>query len=338
MSITISSYPENYSSPFKSVSYTLECSDTESDAIEIETINADSDSTLGIKRFAISNEITIDTSCYIRRLFNPVPVKNDICKFITATGRTARTFIRNGQTVSNIITSLPSLHTITPFVLLSPYNTIREIRPYEWDEISFLALPCNLTASIDIVCNEDNNDNISFSPDPIKITQDSSVTLVINTNDILAHVTDKKNAIGCKINIFADGSLKITVDYVFESYLRNSLRICWLNDSGAFDYYTFKQICKKNIQSNKERILTLNGYTTTNCTMEEYFEMTCEELPKNTMEYFSKVIGSPKVFIIEDGETFEADVITDDLTLFSTTKNGAKIKLRKSKTTDTQKF
>lgn len=333
MSINIKTAPENYSSAFTPCLYSI--GGTQDSAfIDIETIESDSNTVLGVKRFAGAEEVVINTSNYLRRRLNPQPVTPASCRFVLPEGRSIRAHIRVGAIESGQKIFTAAMTKTTPYQLLSSRSAERTIRSGEDDELAFLAEEGELIAEVAM----QGTTVETFTADQLTINTPRMVVFTFDTASLLAHSQEPDSVESFEISILANGTKRMVVKYRIGKAATNSVRLCWLNTSGAFDYHTFTVLHSRESRISKGRMISQSGHRTLHSAAEEHLTILCKPMAEKEMEALAELAGSPKVFICRNKSYLLADITTDKITLSSQQLTTPKVELRIAKPKNHQQF
>lgn len=127
---------------------------------------------------------------------------------------------------------------------------------------------------------------------------------------IPAHVTEFKLRLGAT-----------EVAYRIKPKGLTAKRLCWLNQYGGFDYFTFDETMDMTAESTYETAYMNNGYSKSNITYEEQTTVRSGYVTENVARQVAYVMASPQVYLAEGTATSPTltpvDIIDDSLQVYA---------------------
>lgn len=312
--INITRIPENLSSVFMPVNYTL-TSTYSSDKVEVEIYDETKEELLGVKRYSDENEYTVEVSEYLQYRFNIEPSVTTLCELYADTDKLKGIAINTNDSAESIVT----YHTFSCVnnhinSLLSSAPNSRLIAWDQRDEHSVLVDSGTVSAKY-----------IFSGTELEKIIELESLEV---ENSIVTLVTDMKTLYeiletdNCNYSQFDSLELSISIDnqvisktdYTITETDSSCIRLCWLNKHGALDYYNFTGEVQSNATIKKERIYSYAGYIVTGSELSRCTDVYSDFVTNDTILWLSEILASPMVWIDRDNEFFSIDIVSESTT------------------------
>lgn len=117
----------------------------------------------------------------------------------------------------------------------------------------------------------------------------------------------------------------ISVPYISRPLGLNGVRLAWVNQYGAIDFWNFDFMRERKFGVETSRIYQNaqydTGYTRLGTTAETTYTAESRELPQDILAALSYIIASPAVWwLTAGGGQTEIDIITDECRIFSDTE------------------
>lgn len=120
----------------------------------------------------------------------------------------------------------------------------------------------------------------------------------------------------CKVVIEDAASNRQIIEYICRNYV-SGVRLAWLNRFGAIDQYNFEILAEQSTEVERTAIYTRFGYLTTDLSADDYTTVTTRALPAAQVKAMTDILVSDHVFLIENGQFTEVDVVSDSATTSS---------------------
>lgn len=308
----IVSTPPAYASAYRDTLFGINADPGES--VRIDICDA-TQQIIGKKRLSGSAHYEINVSNYAKRLLEVMPVKRDETGFIRPERRTATISLRSesgGQSdMANTLLGA-GIETLTYDRFLTRAPGIKTIASDETDELSFLYTGQRVVASITFTGATENP--------VIEVTSWQGtaglLTFCLNMNRLAETLEEAgkgklKDYYGIQVTITETGRPPLSQNYRLAETTPQSVRLCWWNEYGQIDYYTFRGNATKETNVSKQNIYTSIGYKTTESYTETRFRLLSGFENNATMEWIAALVAAPGVWIAEGGDSIPVDVLTD---------------------------
>lgn len=276
---------------------------------------------IGKKRFSGSEHYEINVSNHAKRLLEVMPLKRDETGFIRPEHRTATIFLRSesgGQ--SDMANSLlgAGIETLSYGRFLTRAPGIKTIASDETDELSFLYTGQRVVASVTFTGATEN------PVIEVASWQGTAglLTFCLNMNRLTKTLegTGKgklKDYYGIQVTITEAGRSPLSQNYRLTEASPRSVRLCWWNEYGQIDYYTFRGNTTKEVHVSKQSIYASTGYKTTESCAETRFRLLSGFENNTTLEWIAGLVAAPGVWIAEGNDSIPVDVRTNRVTVRS---------------------
>lgn len=299
--MNLQNVPENYRAAFNELVYTI-VDVEENQKIEVAVFDSEQVNIVGIKQFVGQNQYSVNVSSYLQRQFDIAPLESSECSLVAAVGRLKNVSISiDGQQASS-----QSCHTFgvldaRPKQILSRSPRIRQISDGQRDEISFVAPSSHITVEMKLTGQEK-----TFGFGLNNVLADHNVqSLMIDMDHIVRLLTAAQHSLDdfsqMTVTISADGVPLIVQRYKIEPLRRASVRMCWINQYGMIDYYTALRTAVRSTDTRRSAIYSEHGYKSMGAVTETTSTIISQYEPRSTMEWLSEIIGSPRVWVVENG-------------------------------------
>lgn len=311
----ITGYPTRYQSAFQQAIYTIEAA--AQDVIDVQIYDHADSTVIGIKRATGALSHQINVANYVKSQLNVNPIYSATCTAVSTTGRAIRNAIRFGEESAQTVLC-GAIRPINFFEKLSKSPQIKKISPIECDELSILVEGLSISAKATFIGKSNTFTTQIIAPK----YSDGVMAMVINMNHINQIVQAQKGVDVStydmmEVAVYVQSSVVYKQIYQIIPNITNDVRICWWNSLGSVDYFTLKSVSQKELVVNKKRIMSSGEYKVVANSADVLYEMVSDYENRQTMEWISEIIASPKVWIVKPEGVFEQiDVISNKTTVF----------------------
>lgn len=273
------------------------------DTIEVKIMDAE-DTLLGTKRLDGSLEYDINVANYANRLLDVVPLAAGECGFVVPQeGRMAQIEVvvdDDDQTSAGTAIITASRKVMEQQVLLSMLPLKREIATNECDELAFL-MPVG-TAQAIVTMKDSNGMFTTLDVYQISNSESRLVSFVVDMADIATILEEQFSRSIDEYVSFEVSIGESVLEYEIVSGDSSRKRLCWWNDYGAVDYYSFYESGDSKITAQKYVVKTEQGYKTECTEIQTQYELCSKSMSRSEAEGVSKVIYAQAVWLVdEDG-------------------------------------
>lgn len=296
--ISFVSQPKDFTPIQSGVVYTIE-SDEPTD-FDIGIIDNDTGIEVGRKHIYNTTTAVVDISPYIANLSEqlfPKASPSELRKAPTAT------YILTVDT-SNLDSEVSDTVTVSnnpqPLVLgvesIFPKSMLRKLSIGDSDELRVTTLPKSI---LTVEVTTDQSEHLSFelySSNGIAIFHLSSGDFADSTKEIT-------------VDIYRDENLLQSVIYDVVPRNNSAMRLMWLTPTGVVEHYTFPVTESKSIVAEQRQLFLGTSGTHIGCSALCRATLRSDIHTSATIEALSTIIISPKVWIENQGNFYEATVV-----------------------------
>lgn len=319
----IAKYPENYTGAFQEVIFTIDQVDPEH-ITQVEIYDMD-DNLLGTKRFSAGDKQTVNIGKYIADKIIVEPIYKQNSGFYKTLSRYGQAYIiveaiaidkESGKEtiVQNLQSEMVKITAGTvsskPGQMLSKHWSKTEIYPGEYDEIPFIA-GSEKTSAIININSEEGTKTITYENNAVVNGQTGIFLININHLYNTAGIKNNDEVYNIEVEIKTKAGTIAKREYDVKDENPNTVRCAWMNEYGAIDYYTFCRTQSEKIKCNKKRVYGENGYTISNSIAETTIRATSDAVTKDTYDWLSNIIASPKAWRVENDKMIPIDITND---------------------------
>ena len=331
--------PENYAGAFSDLIYKITDAAPQQ-IVEVAVFGELPSDVLGMKRFCGQGEYEVNISNYVRRAFGePVPYFNRLCTSYSA-GRSVGAQISVDGVVSPRRTFLPGTKSAVENRLLSDAPTELTIAPGQTDDLSFAASSSAPFFIYGFLTRGSDVKEMVFS----LATLGEGVSFQINAD----HIADQARSLTpagleaythLEIEAEIGGELRPVRRYAIGPRVNGAVRLCWVNEYGALDYYTFVRTGTESIAFDRQKIYAAAGYRSYDVHADRTMVVESGYESAETVMWLAGIAGSPRVWIYEgEGAFTEVDVVTDGIAASVSQPSAVRLILRRKKRVDYQSF
>lgn len=309
MAVAFSKIPNNYSSVFGDLIYTLSGIASGSVA-DVDIVRYGETVPIGVKRFSGGRDIDVNIASHLRRWFSPQPMTDGRTRIGQDSGRNIKVLVRCGgvASVSKLYTC--AAQELSNYEILTILPDRRTIWWDESDEISFLA-PINAVISFKVILT---GANATYKYEANSLNVPEGITsFLLSMSEIAAKAVaagyDKSVFDLVRVELYRGGVNIANVDYDIRKRAEKSIRLCWLNSMGGMDYHTFRCCAKEEVTVTKNSVINkgrLHSYSTKNDTITE---VTSGYMPYSWVCGLVEVLSSPLVWRADGVDYFPVDVL-----------------------------
>lgn len=326
--------PDNYQGAFSDLIYTVAGADP-MQTVEVVVLGEQDGDVLGLKRFRGHGEFSVNISNYMRRRAAVAPQTAAGCAAVFAPERTVAGRIKVGGTIAPLRLFTAGVRTGTELAPLSDRPAAAQLAAGEKDEIAVI-----VAAGRQVVFRGMFVSTAGVRKEAFANSLTGNGKIVTQSID-MDFLETKARALGCFDDL---GSIEICLDdvllrkYEFTGVRQNTVRLCWMNPYGAVDYYTFALCNAETLVAEKSRIYTESGYKVYDSAAQKVFTLQSEYENTATMKWLAQILGSPKVWVAQDGGFTPVDVITDSMQISRMNPSSLRLEVRESMKTSFQNF
>ena len=335
----ISTEPADYQGVFAPVIYGITGAQPEF-ALDVTVFGATPQDVLGIKRFRGATDYSVNVANYLRRIVRFDPQKRAQVGFYVDHGRSVVSRIKADNTYSAQKVMTAGARNAAAYTMMSDAPQSVEIMPRDMDEISFIAPYVQVTAEIELT-GANNNAKVPIAAFP---SADKVCSLFIDMARLAEAVAaDTPDEVARRYHTMTVSIMKDNIPFIKRRYNvvpehKGCVRLCWVNDHGALDFYTFALCDSEKIAAHKSRIYTVEGYRVYDSFAERTYTLRSGYEPRSVIDWLCGVVCSPRVWMVRGEEFVPVDVITDEVTVRSGSPAALSLTLRESKKIFHQKF
>ena len=267
--------------------------------VEIEIIDADNDTVVGVQKLYQVTEGVVNISPYVTRFTEREPCVGK-WSFITFNEvECAHYKIRVGGVESDTITISPLRCKPSPVEVVSKMPAEREISYGECDEVVICAEP-------------DDEVEVSVS------YRDGSVSFRDNPESGLMHLVVIPDYFDddvpeMSVEFMINGKREQKMHYKVVPKSKRALRLAWVAESGVIEHYTFPMVCSLKERAVKERIGLGESLDVASLSVEKSIKVVSNYESRSVVEALADIISSPAVWVEADNEAHKVDVLTSEI-------------------------
>lgn len=305
--------PDDYVSAFDSPMFVV--TNTTDDFFEIDILDENEDS-LGVKRLGGDYSYNVNVANYAKRGLDLAPLEGQSMGFAVPTKRITEISIDSEDGGSSAVKISAAREAMEQNVLLSQLPTKRNIALGERDELAFLVTAGYITA--EIVMKDSNGIRYELSTMASTISSKGQVCFVLDMDEVASLVSlltsnEISYYVGLELTITKGTKTLAVVEYDIIDADAKRVRLCWWNDSGALDYYSFYESGESKLSTDKQVIKTDAGYRT-ECTQVEYVrELYSKSVSEAEAQGVAKVVYSPAVWLCDGAQVSYVSVSTTQI-------------------------
>lgn len=319
--------PEQFSGSGKAALYRIE--GLPHDAVtHVQIIDSDTSEILGVKRFSKRPSVEVNISPYLRSRLAPEPLPGGECSFRMASGRSVAAIVKVGSAVSTERIFTAGVGDVDEYGLQTLMAGPRFISRGEYDEISFVSPGGAADFTVSMIMDDEHcvmrSDEYILDRGP--------ATLVVDVDRLREFAAgygfDFDKCRGLRVCISAAGRDIAEIPYEIVAGAEGSARVCWLNDLGGIDYFTFRFPQTEEAVAHTSKALGRQAYRSGGLRRERLLSVASEYLPYNSMKALAGLISSPKVWLLRSAGFVPVDILTDSVAVRSDSLCGMKLTLR----------
>ena len=297
----IVSLPVAYAPAYRDVLFGIEAEADE--LVELDIRDLDGSQILGRRRLLGSTSYLVNVAAYARSQFQIAPLSGAQCAFAAPDRRIADVTVSSGI-VSETASLCAGIRLCTPGSKLSDSPAEMKIAPGERDEIAIL--PGGDALRAEAVLSGEASRTITLASTTAGHTLKA---LLLSMDDIRLRLAVTGDSLGrydrMEVRLLCGDEVRLSQRYRIGTPCGRGVRIAWWNAYGQIDRYTMRAETARGYEVSKQRILAEEGYRTTACSRESRLCLVSDYEGRQTMEWLSGMLASPKVWI-ERGDRFDA--------------------------------
>lgn len=337
MAIIFTDIPDNNSSVFEPLLYSISNSDNSS--VEAEIFSTNETNTLGIKRIPATPTASFNIASYLRRRLNPKPFEPDAFGLFSDPQRTITVAVRCGSAVSPVRTFTAATSQLSDNQYLSTMPFIRSIAWHENDEISLYVPDSSLHYKLTLFGPR----KLVFTS-PQYIASRGIVSLCINMkllhSRLINYYAVPEDYYSMSIEICNAQKQLLLVRYELNStpQSNSNIRLCWINRLGAIDFFSFPQPSSTSLSVSKQRCLRNDGISISNISASTLYQTSTEFLPQRLLNPVAAILSAPRVWMVNQNSLIPIDILSDSLRFSRNALNSVEISFRHSSPQVCQNF
>ncbi|MCL2560879.1 MAG: hypothetical protein FWE10_00965 [Rikenellaceae bacterium] len=335
----ITSIPDNYTGAFKDVTYRL-AGVVPEQTVEVAVCGDTASDALGIKRFRGQTTYDINIANYLRRMMNPVPEHRVHNAVYVPAGRTAKAHLRIGGMATPLRTFTAGSKSAEPMCVLSDAPLEQSIAPGETDELTVIGAAGEPVFMYGFAVKGTEHHEHLFQLAGLgemmafQFNADHIASLARNSTlgslDAYSHI---------EVCLERNSTLVPVRRYALAARSNRAVRVCWVNEYGALDYYTFAAALDESTFARRQRIYAADGYRICGSRAEKFIAVESAYESAETLAWLAGVVCSPRVWICEPGGGFtQVDVLTDNVAAGYGTPSSIRLTMREKKRKVYQNF
>lgn len=280
------------------------------------TIKESSGEVLGVKRLGGSLSYNVNVANYAKRALFLEPQVGEAMGFVELEGRVTAISIALGSFNSSQAKISAAREVVSYGQFLSELSTKRDIACGECDELSFLSQGGSFVASI--VAKDSNGIKSVLDDICYEDAAEGFVGFVVNMDDMDAMLKDQaarslEEYSEFEVVIKNDDEILAEIEYSIVEADSRRVRLCWWNDYGAIDYYSFYSGEASKLSTQKQLIKTDSGYRAECSQIEHSKQLFSKNLISVDAQGLSKIIYAPAVWVCDDSQASQVAVSTTSI-------------------------
>lgn len=307
--MNITKHPEQYGSVFKDACFKIAASPEE--VVDIRIYDESNQLVIGQKRYSGSAAYDVNVASYARQQIDVTPLKFAQSQFAHPTKRLLSTTIRSAGVSGSVLLHGGKEH-YHFFSKLSQCPAMKPIAITECDEIAFLCDNTPLAAEVVlkgksveyewIVANTPGESGLLSLYLNMENLSRRSINEGFGALESYSHI---------EVRILSRDEIFFSQSYRIVPSTPESVRICWWNSHGQIDYYTLNKATQKEFLTEKQRILTPEGYRSISHRTETKTTLCSDFIPEEELMWLCEMIHSPRVWIVSEGGFLPIEILSD---------------------------
>lgn len=289
--------PEDYAPVFDSPFFRV--TNSTDDFFEVDILD-ENDDLLGTKRLGGAYTYNVNVANYAKKGIEVAPLTDNAMGFAQPENRLASVAIESDSASSDQVIITGARVEIEQDVLLTDLPLKRRIALGERDELPFLVGAGTLKATI--VMKDSNGIRTELEAISTIIAAAKLMSFTLDMDEIEEMIEQQTETsigdyVGFELEITRSDNVLACLEYEVVEADEKRVRLCWWNDYGAIDYYSFSEAGDCEISASREVVSTENGYRN-ECSAVEYTrELYSKPLTKAEAWSVAKVIYAPSVWL-----------------------------------------
>lgn len=300
---------------------------------DVEIVAPQQNRVLGVKRFYGEPSVAVNCAGYAARLLDVRPAVPPAAGMALAMqpSRTATVTIRIGSQSAAPAILTGGRRDAQVGALLSGAPQQALLSPGEWDELSVVTDGGTVTAAV--TARTQRGDYTLFSG--TLAGQSGVCTLTVDGGRVEAALEERgvpRAEWGTVVaRVAADGAEPVSRTYRMAAERTRGVRLCWVNEYGGVDYYTFALERERRYACDRSRIRTAGGWRTVGMEAQRSRVLLSEYVPRQCAEWLAGILASPRVWTADAAGVREADVVSDSVEVSGVEMCAVAVEIRAAK-------